>query len=344
METKKDKCQYIEMCRFIGSIMILCHHSYTLMERTFFIGGWAFVEFYFILTGYYTTLHFSKRMEKCKVECDEIFFYVKNKIKKLYPYAVGGVMFGFFNIITQCSENDKSVASFSLIYNLLLLKGSDIANSSYTYDPPLWYITHLILFLPLIIILMVKNEKIYKYFLCWFVPIMFFSLDMIYMNKIAIWEGGIFQVLRGTADLIMGSALFFVINYYKRDNNIPQKTVRILSTVGFLGFVWITVFFRNGGVDISAEILGYLFIVMVLILLNNRNYIDNYFVYSICIHMGKLSLPIYCLHFPIQEWIQMLMPSKSYWWKLGMSILCSILISEIMIVICEKSRKKNETK
>ena len=38
METKKDKCQYIEMCRFIGSIMILCHHSYTLMERTFFIG------------------------------------------------------------------------------------------------------------------------------------------------------------------------------------------------------------------------------------------------------------------------------------------------------------------
>ena len=57
METKKDKCQYIEMCRFIGSIMILCHHSYTLMERTFFIGGWAFVEFYFILTGYYTTLH-----------------------------------------------------------------------------------------------------------------------------------------------------------------------------------------------------------------------------------------------------------------------------------------------
>ncbi|MEE0130180.1 MAG: hypothetical protein UEL03_02140 [Clostridium sp.] len=90
METKKDKCQYIEMCRFIGSIMILCHHSYILMERTFFIGGWAFVEFYFILTGYYTTLHFSKRMEKCKVECDEIFFYVKNKIKKLYPYAVGG--------------------------------------------------------------------------------------------------------------------------------------------------------------------------------------------------------------------------------------------------------------
>lgn len=44
----KNKCQYIEVCRFIGAIIILCHHSYTLMERTFFLGGWAFVEFYFM--------------------------------------------------------------------------------------------------------------------------------------------------------------------------------------------------------------------------------------------------------------------------------------------------------
>ena len=78
-------------------------------------------------------------MEKHKVEYDEMFFYVKSKIKKLYPYAVGGVLFSFLNVITKCSENDRGVASFSLIYNLLLLKGSDIANSSYTYDPPLWY-------------------------------------------------------------------------------------------------------------------------------------------------------------------------------------------------------------
>ena len=307
----KNKCQYIEVCRFIGAIIILCHHSYTLMERTFFLGGWAFVEFYFMLTGYYTTEHFLKHSEKVGAEYRDIFYYIKNKIKKIYPYAVGGVLLDFIRVFVCTSGKDEKILSvFSLIYNLSLLKGVGIANASYVYDPPLWYVTYLLLFLPLLIILMTKVEKIYKYFLCWFVPIMFFSLDMIYMNKIAIWEGGIFQVLRGTADLIMGSALFFVINYYKRDNNIPQKTVRMLSTVGFLGFVWITVFFRNGGVDISAEILGYLFIVMVLILLNDRNYIDNHFVYSICSHMGKLSLPIYCLHFPIQGWIQLLMPSE----------------------------------
>ena len=47
----KNKCEYIELCRFVGAIIILCHHSYTLMDRTIFLGGWAFVEFYFILNG-----------------------------------------------------------------------------------------------------------------------------------------------------------------------------------------------------------------------------------------------------------------------------------------------------
>lgn len=73
METKKDKCQYIEMCRFIGSIMILCHHSYILMERTFFIGGWAFVEFYFILTGYYTTYIFLKEWKNVRLNVMKSF-------------------------------------------------------------------------------------------------------------------------------------------------------------------------------------------------------------------------------------------------------------------------------
>ena len=332
----KNKCEYIELCRFVGAIIILCHHSYTLMDRTIFLGGWAFVEFYFILTGYYTTSHFVKKMEKHKVEYDEMFFYVKSKIKKLYPYAVGGVLFSFLNVITKCSENDRGVASFSLIYNLLLLKGSDIANSSYTYDPPLWYITHLILFLPLIIILMVKNEKIYKYFLCWFIPIMLYALCMDYMKKIAIWEGGIFQCFRGIAGLTVGSALFYMTRYYKEKDDFPKMLFRIASVIGFIGFIFITVFFRNGGIDISAEIIAYLIIVMFFTLMNDENYIKNKHIYSICIHLGELALPIYCIHYPIQDWIQRLFPLNGYWLKLGMSIVWSVMISELKLLVCKK--------
>ena len=89
----KNKCQYIEVCRFIGAIIILCHHSYTLMERTFFLGGWAFVEFYFMLTGYYTTEHFLKHSEKVGAEYRDIFYYIKYSLQGTTQgrYLTGGV-------------------------------------------------------------------------------------------------------------------------------------------------------------------------------------------------------------------------------------------------------------
>ena len=70
----KNKCEYIELCRFVGAIIILCHHSYTLMDRTIFLGGWAFVEFYFILTGYYTTSHFVKKWKNIELSTMKCFF------------------------------------------------------------------------------------------------------------------------------------------------------------------------------------------------------------------------------------------------------------------------------
>lgn len=301
-----------------------------------FFGRMGICRVLFYINGILYNESFCQKNGKHKVEYDEMFFYVKSKIKKLYPYAVGGVLFSFLNVITKCSENDRGVASFSLIYNLLLLKGSDIANSSYTYDPPLWYITHLILFLPLIIILMVKNEKIYKYFLCWFIPIMLYSLCMDYMKKIAIWEGGIFQCFRGIAGLTVGSTLFYMTRYYKEKDDFPKMLFRIASVIGFIGFIFITVFFRNGGIDISAEIIAYLIIVMFFTLMNDENYIKNKHIYSICIHLGELALPIYCIHYPIQDWIQRLFPLNGYWLKLGMSIVWSVMISELMLLVCKK--------
>lgn len=52
------KNAHIELCRFIGAIIILCHHTYLFENRTYFVTGWLFVEFYFMLTGYFTAMHF----------------------------------------------------------------------------------------------------------------------------------------------------------------------------------------------------------------------------------------------------------------------------------------------
>ena len=67
--------------------------------------------------------------------------------------------------------------------------------------------------------------------------------------------------------------------------------------------------------------------------MNDENYIKNKHIYSICIHLGELALPIYCIHYPIQDWIQRLFPLNGYWLKLGMSIVWSVMISELMLLV-----------
>ena len=53
--------------------------------------------------------------------------------------------------------------------------------------------------------------------------------------------------------------------YYKKKKMISLKCYfSIASVIGFIGFIFFTVFFRNGGIDISAEIIAYLIIVMFL--------------------------------------------------------------------------------
>ena len=160
MDINKNKSQYVELTRFIGAIIILCHHSYNLVDRTQFIGGWAFVEYFFMLTGYFTALHFSN-IEKYQNDCEaQAVTYMKHKVLRIAPYASIGVILGAFYLFIQPhTADEKWIGIFSFPFNFLMLRGSSFANETWGFNPPLWYVTEIILFLPLIIILMVKARK-----------------------------------------------------------------------------------------------------------------------------------------------------------------------------------------
>ena len=55
---------YIELCRFIAAVVMLFHHTEKLGGYSMFgayriaRGGWVFVEYFFILSGYFMTRHF----------------------------------------------------------------------------------------------------------------------------------------------------------------------------------------------------------------------------------------------------------------------------------------------
>ena len=56
----KSKNSSIELLRFIAALLIMYHHTWILRgdEGFAFKDAWVYVEFYLILTGLFTTMHF----------------------------------------------------------------------------------------------------------------------------------------------------------------------------------------------------------------------------------------------------------------------------------------------
>lgn len=70
---------YIEMCRFIGAIMImLLHTNYLGGVSQQAPGAWIFVEYFFILSGFFMTKHFALTTDSTGKDA---FVYV---VKKRY--------------------------------------------------------------------------------------------------------------------------------------------------------------------------------------------------------------------------------------------------------------------
>ena len=51
----------IEIWRFVASLLIMATHMYHFgIDNYYFRETWIFVEFFLIITGYYTAVHFDK--------------------------------------------------------------------------------------------------------------------------------------------------------------------------------------------------------------------------------------------------------------------------------------------
>jgi peptidoglycan/LPS O-acetylase OafA/YrhL len=61
------KNTFVELLRLIATLIILFHHSYLVRvpaSNTPFQVAWIYVEFFLILTGFFTMAHFSKRQKE----------------------------------------------------------------------------------------------------------------------------------------------------------------------------------------------------------------------------------------------------------------------------------------
>lgn len=171
------KNNWIEFCRVTASLAILCHHSYWAFNvgdegKTLFFGAYIFVEYFFMISGYFTAKHFSKPNIK-----DSILKFMVNKYKKIFPYVIICVFLEYLFLMTDFFK--MGVINYNLLpsafYETLLLK-----NFGLTFEVHygvLWYLSAMLIALPVLCWL---NEHANSFFHSLFLP----------FTPLFIWGGG----------------------------------------------------------------------------------------------------------------------------------------------------------
>lgn len=91
----------VDLARFICSLIIMTFHLNVLWGWNYpFQGGGIFVEFFLIITGYYTAKHFDNK--KYNNPMKESIIYTLNKFIPFLPYTIiTTILMYLFNYLPQ---------------------------------------------------------------------------------------------------------------------------------------------------------------------------------------------------------------------------------------------------
>lgn len=215
----------VEFLRFLSAILIMLCHMYMLDGSLVdwpFKGGYIAVEFFFFLTGYFTVAHWDKlkKAEDFTTENAAQYAtkYMAQKILKVVPYTTLTfiITYSYFFILNNDISIRKSLVS-AAVWDFLLLQTTGL--SFYNYIQPIWYISALLIVLPVFSFICIKFNDEFKYIIVWMAP----SLIYGYFCKLGRGIASDHVLLRTFAGLCIGALCFYISKYIKANKQFNMK-------------------------------------------------------------------------------------------------------------------------
>lgn len=299
-----SKNSFIELCRFLACYCIFSYHT-----RGVFISGWIFVEFFFILSGFFTVKHIEHNKETIGQKKGYPLYYTLNKIRRIIPYSLIAMLLSFVIEckIYQLDLNEIVKFFFALVPNLLLIPCTGAVNRSITISenfminymiiPSLWYISALFVVLPIFIYMVIKINELIKSYVLTIVPFFLYGYLLINNGSINGWydTGNSFFGLdmRALAGIMLGGAAYYAARYLAKIR-LTLIGKWILSLVEI--FIWISLAYVAMLQDFQYTAYVVIAISAGIVISFSGNSLSAKLKNSFIDYLGSLSLPIYCLH------------------------------------------------
>lgn len=331
----------IELIRFIASIGIMLGHA-TLLSGNYdalihpFPRGYLYVELFFMLTGCFSAAHVDER----EIEKDKPMKYAaRYTIIKLYhilPFSMIGVVICYiwrFVFVTPSYEEAVSLL-IQAPFELLLL---NITGLSTAYlNAPLWYLSVLLIALPMIMYLMIKQHDLFRNYLSWAFPLVIYGFLLTNFEALNVWGNSpifLVSLFRAIAGLSLGSCVYYYSAMIRMDNKKHCITLGLLEVLLYLCAIYATYVNINiHRIDIAVVLL---FFAGLLLSYSGITYTAK-LNHRAVIYLGRLSSLIYCFHWGIFVLAQSMMPEVSFRRKLFISIMVTLTMSVVILLIHDK--------
>ena len=330
----------IELCRFIAAMVIALHHTEKIGGHGFYNayriapGGWIFVEFFFILSGYFMTKNFTRSSINENENIEKIVLvYTGRKLLKILPYAAVGII---IDSVAQigCGDIEKADV-WNLIAELpvhfLLLKGINVLR--FDINAPLWYLTEILIAMPLLVLFCLHYRNFYKYIASWLFPLVIYTAIFTAYGNIQYWGKywSINCMMRAVAGLMLGSVTFYFSEYLK--TKLFSNRERVLLTI-----LEVMLFVHLVALAFLGECLNYavpcvlFFVIFLSIAFCEQEQMQSIIPRQV-VCLGQISTALYCLHRPVFDLIRWLRDGVTFFDKVQIAIIASLVLSMLMVLI-----------
>lgn len=350
----KKKNLFIELLRFLFCLMIFFHHSGFFasesMAYPFKNAGFFAVEFFFILTGAFAMKHVLEGAPEkgCMIYSMD---YTLKKLKRVWPYAALGILLSYVWYFIQAdpslSFKDRLFGRWNILYELTFLPMTGVMSVDLGsfLNTPLWYLSVVLIALPIVVFLAIKAKDLFYAYLAWIIPLLLHGFLINRYGSIGNW--GTYTVfaysglIRGLSDLMLGCFVFYLSTLISGKVKLPKAVVTAAEICMYIFVIY------TFNTDVDGYTYEFAIIMLALamaISLSGVSYTSE-MKGQVWLHLGKLSLPVYCLHWPVYRFVSYIAPSIAYWVGVFVTLAVCIVLSELlMLVINRLSKKKVENR
>ena len=298
---------FLELLRFFAATIIVGYHT-----KFVFNSGWIFVEFFFIISGFFAYKRVLQYRESGESFKDFPVKYTLKKMWRIFPYTFFSmILLVVFELREQLLDAGiNTIGRFALYFteNISLLNATGmIPNEVKLGDgwvmssmmmPILWYIIVLFVALPVMMYLAYYLDEKIGLWLYTFLPMFLYGVLIMSTGTIDGFhaEMMIYPALfmRALAGLLLGGLVYRVSVAFQKTIKKKKALVVVFGLIELL--VYIFVAFLASMENLRNEIIVIACFVTGLGLTLSGETFTSYVKGKFISFLGALSLPMYCVH------------------------------------------------